>query len=108
MKQFKAVKSGKRARLDNEKAKRQTLVQGSYQQQKAELKVKKLAMADKLWEDDGFKHCKMDDYCAELADSLEVELNGSSNSKRNFCCWVEGWEKKNFDPQVTKYLKQDL
>ena len=55
------MKDGKRNKLGNGKVEKQTVVYGRYQQQKSVLKATSLALAGRLWNNDNFKCCKMDE-----------------------------------------------
>ena len=99
------MKQKKRSRLKNEKAKKQTLIQGRYQHQKSNLKVKKLSTAGHLWEDDNFLCCKMDEYFTELSNKVG---GGAISQKKIVICWIERWEKKKVGPTGDVVLEAKL
>ena len=75
--------------LANEKAKKQTLIYCRYQALRAEHKKKQLSAAGKLWEDEDFVHCKMDQYGRETENPVVSE---KEDDVRIFRAWAEQWE----------------
>ena len=75
--------------MANEKAKKQTLIYCRYQSLRAEHKKKQLSSAGKLWEDQDFLHCKMDQYGRETENPVVTE---KEDDVRIFRAWAEQWE----------------
>ena len=74
-KQVKAVKPGQRSNTGIDKTKKQVLIYAQYQQARAQARMQKLSSAGKLWEDSDFESIKMDEYCQEIRDSLDLDSN---------------------------------
>ena len=96
-KEFKEVKSGKRINLKNEKAKKQAIVYGAYQQQNARLRKEKLAASGKMWVDADFECCKMGPFCKDILSDLEQRKEGGV--ERRFLAWKERRENKVIGPK---------
>jgi len=107
-KQIKAVKTGQRAALGAEKCKKQALIYGRYQHQRAKVKYARLSSAGKLWNDEDFNGCKMDVHCKEIIDSLETSNDQEGDDVRIFRAWVEEWEKRKIGPQGDVIFKARL
>ena len=106
-KQMKAVKSGQRSRTAIEKCKKQAQIFGRYQQQRGDARRVKLSSAGKLWEDEDFRTCKMDPFCAELIESVEGSAP-SENPTRIFRAWRETWEQVAIPPNGDSVLEARL
>jgi hypothetical protein len=89
-KQYKKIKSGERTNLHPEAAKKITCIYGAYQQTKARKRMSKLSVAGKLWSDDDFHCLKMDQFCGDLATSLDDDAK--LRARRPFRNWREQWE----------------
>lgn len=107
-KQYKAVKSGQRALTSTLKSKKQVLIYGKYQQMNAQRRQANLSSAGKLWDDDDFKFCKMDPFCAEIVESLENDDWNSNSQLRIFRAWEETWEKEKLGPNGNPILEARL
>ena len=93
-KQTKTAKTDQRDNLGAEKCKKQALICGRYPQQKAKIKYAKLSSADKLWNDEYFKCCKIKNYCKDNIYLLETSDSNACDDVMTFRAWVETWEKK--------------
>ena len=78
-KQVKAVKSGQRTNTGVLKAKYQVMIYSQYQQMKAQTRITRMSCAGKLWTDDDFKCCKMDDFCGDIEADLAREKAARDN-----------------------------
>jgi hypothetical protein len=105
-KQVKAVKSGQRTNTGVLKAKHQVMIYSQYQAMKAQARITRMSCAGKLWTDDDFKCCMMDEYCGDIEADLAREKGGRDNEVRNFRAWQEQWEKKKLGPTGDKSLRQ--
>ena len=99
-KQFKAVKSGQRVNIMIDKTKKQVLVYAQYQQMRAQARQKKLSLAGKLWDDNDFASMKMDQYCKEIKDSLDINEEDEQQSVQIVRLSEEtwDWERKKLTP----------
>ena len=86
-KQYKKIKSGERTNLHPEAAKKITCIYGSYQQTKARKRITQLSVAGKLWSDDDFHCLKMDEFCGDLASSLDKDAK--MRARKPFQNWRE-------------------
>jgi len=107
-KQVKAVKSGQRTNTGVLKAKYQVMIYSQYQQMKAQTRITRMSCAGKLWTDDDFKCCKMDDFCGDIEANLAREKAARDNEVRNFRAWQEQWEKKKLGPNGNKIFEARL
>jgi hypothetical protein len=107
-KQVKAVKSGQRTNTGVLKAKYQVMIYSQYQQMKAQMRITRMSCAGKLWTDDDFKCCKMDDFCGDIEADLAREKAARNNEVRNFRAWQEQWEKKKVGPNGNKIFEARL
>ena len=100
-KQFKAVKSGQRVNIMIDKTKKQVLVYAQYQQMRAQARQKKLSLAGKLWDDNDFASMKMDQYCKEIKDSLDINEEDEQQSVKIVRLLEEtwDWERKKLTPR---------
>ena len=96
-KQYKAIKSGIRARISSVKTKKQVMVFGMYQELKSKHKRTAMASAGKLWDDNNFVYYKMDPFCKEIFQVLVTEEDDGSDV-RIVRFWEETWEKKEVGP----------
>ena len=76
------MKDGKRNNLGNCKVEKQTVVYGKYQQQKLVPRATYLASEGRLWNDDDFKCCNMDEKFQPLLDALESIKTCDDNKER--------------------------
>ena len=67
-----------------------------------------MSCAGKLWTDDDFKCCKMDDFCGDIEADLAREKAARNNEVRNFRAWQEQWEKKKVGPNGNKIFEARL
>jgi hypothetical protein len=72
-KQVKGVKSGQWINTGIDKTKKQVLIYAQYQQIRAQAQMSKLSAAGKLCKDEDFASMKMDTFCKEIKESLNVE-----------------------------------
>ena len=107
-KQYKKIKSGERTNLHPEAAKKITCIYGSYQQTKARKRISKLSVAGKLWSDDDFHCLKMDEFCGDLARSLDDDAK--QRARKPFRNWRERWEMpvKGIPPSGDPLLHEKL
>ena len=96
-KQVKRVKSGQAATTKIEKTTKKVTVHGEYLHRKSYALRQKESAAGKLWNEEDFRYCKMDDYCKEIADTIENDSN--NGNVRIFRAWKEGWENKTIGPK---------
>jgi hypothetical protein len=89
-KQVKAVKSSQRVNAGIDKTKKQVLIYAQYQQTRAQEQMSKLSAAGKLWEDEDFSSMKMDTFCKEIKESLNIEE--MEQLVRVLRLWQERWE----------------
>jgi hypothetical protein len=87
-KQVKAVKLGQRVNTTMTKTTKQVLMYTQYQQACAQAKMTNQATAGKLWDDGDFTSMKMDLYCRDIQESLQVE----PLPPRHVHLWKEQWE----------------
>ena len=59
-------------------------------------------MQGKMWEDEDFEVCQMDDYCSELNQDLKRKLR--EGNTRIFRAWRETWETVPPGPTGNNYL----
>lgn len=103
-KQVKAVKVGQRTNTSILKAKYQVMIYSQYQQMKAQARIIRMSCAGKLWTDDDFKCCKMDEFCGDIEADIATERAARDKEVRNFRAWQEQWEKK----KVGSHWRQSL
>jgi hypothetical protein len=106
--QVKAVKSGQRTNTGVLKAKYQVMIYSQYQQMKGQTRITRMSCAGKLWTDDDFKCCKMEDFCGNIEANLAREKAARDNELRNFRAWQEQWEKKKVGPNGNKIFEARL
>ena len=87
-KQVKAVKLGQLVNTTMTKTTKQVLMYAQYQQACAQAKMTNRATAGKLWDDGDFSSMKMDLYCRDIQESLQVE----PLPPRHVRLWKEQWE----------------
>jgi hypothetical protein len=75
---------------------------------KAQARITRMSCAGKLWTDDDFKCCMMDEYCGDIEADLAREKAGRDNEVRNFRAWQEQWEKKKLGPTGDKIFEARL
>ena len=75
---------------------------------RAQARMKRMSCAGKLWTDDDFKCCMMDEYCGNIEANLAREKAERDNAVRNFYAWQEQWEKKNLGPTGDKIFEARL
>ena len=90
-KQVKLIKAGQRSSISSDKTKKQVTLYGQNCQLKADARAHKLSSAGKLWEEDDFKTMKMDLYCKDTWQALDVQRT-TDVPERMFRCWRERWE----------------
>ena len=95
----KQMKDGKRNRLVNGHMGNQTVVYGKYQQQKSVLRATAFDLAGRLWNDDDFKCCNMDEKFQPLLDALESMKTCDDNKESFFNDWKESWETYTLKPE---------
>ena len=105
-KQVKRVKSGQAMNTGIETATKKVLIHGEYIHMKAKARHNNSSAAGKLWTEEDFKYCKMDEYCKEIAD--EIENDNTPNGVRIFRAWKETWEKKKVGPNGNARLEARL
>ena len=96
-KQVKRVKSGQSMNTKIDTTTKKVTIHGEYLHRKATALRAKTSAAGKLWTKEDFRHCKMDDYCKEIAD--EMERKDYAGNVRIFRAWKETWEKKKLGPK---------
>ena len=67
---------------------------------------KKKSMNGKLWEDEDFESCKMDNYCSEISNSLKESV--AKANARIFRAWEENWEKEALGPNRNNLFQAKL
>jgi len=67
-----------------------TCIYGGHQQAKARKRMNQLSVAGKLWSDDDFHCLKMDEFCGDLASSLDKDAK--MRARKPFWNWREQWE----------------
>jgi hypothetical protein len=72
-KTVKLIKSGQCSNISLDLCKKQVTLYGQSQQLKAHARVEKLSSVGKFWEDADFKTMKMDLYCKDMWEVLEVD-----------------------------------
>jgi hypothetical protein len=87
-KQVKAVKLGQRVNTTMTKTTKQVLMYAQYQQACVQVKMTNRVTAGKLWDDGDFTSMKMDLYCRDIQESLQVE----PLPPRHVRLWKEQWE----------------
>jgi hypothetical protein len=87
-KQVKAVKSGQRVNTTMTKTTKEVLMYTQYQHACAQAKMINQATAGKLWDDGDFTSIKMDLYCRDIQELLQVE----PLPPRHVCLSKEQWE----------------
>ena len=95
-KQVKLIKTGQCSNIHADKCKKQVTLYGQNQQLRARARVAKLSSVGKLWEDGDFKTLKMDLYCKDMMEALEIDATQSKKILQN---WQEMKEKKKLGPQ---------
>jgi hypothetical protein len=105
-KQVKGVKSGQRVNTCINKTKKQVLLYAKYQQTRAQARMSKLSAAGMLWEDEDFASMKMDTFCKEIKESLNVEE--TEQPVRVLRLWQERWELNKVRPQCDLILEARL
>merc|ERR1719253_1819622 len=105
-KQVKRVKSGQAATTKIEKTTKKVTVHGEYLHRKSYALRQKESAAGKLWNEEDFRYCKMDDYCKEIADTIENDSN--NGNVRIFRAWKEGWENKTIGPKGDPIFEASL
>jgi hypothetical protein len=73
---------------------------------RVQAQASKLLLAGKLWNDDIFNSMKMDAFCKEFKDSLEVKEN--KQPVKILRLWQEWWEQKKVGPQGHQILEARL
>ena len=101
----KAAKTGQRARLSAENAKKQALIYGVAMEQRARHRLKKMSDANKLWGEEDFASLKLDLYCEEIVESAKKLPPAKA---RLFRCWEEEWEKVHVGPKGNVVLESRL
>jgi hypothetical protein len=104
-KQVKLMKSGQRSNTHPERCKKQVALYGIYQQTKARARAAKLSSVGKLWEDADFKTLKMDEYCKDMVEELDLDERPPFKMFRN---WQETWERKPLGPAGDVLLHERL
>ena len=89
-KQYKKIKSGERTNLNPTAAMKITCIYGGHQQTKARKRMNQLSVAGKLWSDDDFHCLKMDQFCGDLASSLDEDVK--MRARKPFRNLRERWE----------------
>lgn len=97
-KQVKAVKTGQRANTGVEKCKKQVMIFSQYQAMRGQIRTTKLSSAGKLWDEKDFQSMKMDEYCKEIEDGLQVDKAVRSGKTKIFKAWRERWEMEKIGP----------
>lgn len=101
----KLSKTGQRARLGVQKAKKSALVYGAAMQQRSRHRENRLRIAGKLWEDEDFQTLKLDFYCGEIVAAAQ---SLPSAPVRIFRAWEEEWEKVPVGPGGDERLEARL
>ena len=107
-KQIKAVKTGQRANTGVEKCKKQVMIYSQYQAMRGQLRTTRLSCAGKLWDDDDFQTMKMDEFCKEISDGLQVDKAIRTGKIRIFKAWRERWEIVKLGPNGDIVLEARL
>jgi hypothetical protein len=102
-KEVTAVKSGQRVNTGIDKTNKQVLIYAQYQQTRSQARMNKLSAAGKLWEDEDFASMKMDTFCKEIKESLNVEE--TEQPVRVLRLWQERWELNKVGPQGDSILE---
>jgi hypothetical protein len=101
------IKTRQCSNVHADKCKKQVTLYGQNQQLRARARVAKLSSVGKLWEDGDFKTLKMDLYCKDMMEALEIDATQPKKILRN---WQEMKEKKELGPQggilLRKWLKK--
>jgi hypothetical protein len=105
-KQVKGIESGQLVNTGIDKTKKQVLIYTQYQQTRAQAQMSKLSAAGKLWEDEGFASMRMDTFCKEIKESLNVEE--TEQPVRVLRLWQERWELNKVGPQGDSILEARL
>jgi hypothetical protein len=95
-KQVKLIKCGQHSNIKSDKCKKQGTLFGKNQQLKVVARVERLSSVGQLWEDADFKTKKMDLYCEDMWDALEVD---ATDPRKIFQNWQEKKEMKKLRPQ---------
>jgi hypothetical protein len=85
------IKTRQCSNVHADKCKKQVTLYGQNQQLRARARVAKLSSVGKLWEDGDFKTLKMDLYCKDMMEALEIDTTQPKKILRN---WQETKEKK--------------
>jgi len=75
---------------------------------KAQARITRMSCAGKLWTDDDFKCCKMDEFCGDIEANIAMERAAMNKEVRNFRAWQEQWEKKKLGPAGDKVFEARL
>ena len=102
------MKLGQRTITGVLKAKYQVMIYSQYQQMKAQTLITRMSCAGKLWTDDDFKCCEMNDFCGNIEAELANERAVRDNEVRNFHAWQEQWENKKLGPNENKMFEARL
>ena len=104
-KQLKQAQTGKRNKLEVEKARKQVVIYGRHQNIKAEARTRNLTKAQKLWNEKDFESLRLNSFCLELGVETQVAKN---KVNRNFRAWEETWENKIIGPKGEKVQEARL
>ena len=102
-KQVKRVKSGQSMNNKIDTTTKKVTIHGEFLHRKATALRAKNSAAGNLWTEEDFRHCKMDDYCKEIAH--EIERKGNDGNVRIFRAWQETWEKEKLGPKGDHVLE---
>jgi hypothetical protein len=86
----KAVKSGQKSSMGTAKVKELALIHGAVMLQRERAHTDKLRTSGKLWCDEDFETCKLDQFCQEIMNSTKDLIK---EPLRIFHVWEETWEK---------------
>jgi hypothetical protein len=107
-KQVKKINYRDRANLGNEVTAKITNVYGQYQQVKSRNRDDQRSSVGSLLTEEDLNCMKMDDFCADIADSLNTDAR--IQNMRTFCNWNKDWQQptKGVGPRGDAVLEEGL
>ncbi len=107
-KQVKKIKYGDPANLGNKVTAKITNVYGQYQQVKSCNRDDQRSSVGRLWTEEDLHCMKIDVFCADIADSLDMDAR--IQNMRTFCNWNEDWQwpLKGVSPRGDAVLEESL
>jgi hypothetical protein len=102
------IKYGDRANLGNKVTAKKTKVYGQYQQVKLCNRDDQRSSVGRLWKEEDLLCMKMDVFCADIADSLDMDAR--IQNMRTVCNWNKDWQQplKGVDPRGDAVLEERL